>query len=149
MAALLKVAGGLARQGGVGIASPETWSAFVPRITELMEQPGFWPPFYEKGIPAILAVGFVKVHRGDELWFITKGHTLYGLPDLAYRAASHDEAERIFDLFSNIFHYMMDVGPVIEAGHTMEMETDGVVMRFDTPPTGADFIANALVLSFA
>ncbi|MGF1505732.1 MAG: hypothetical protein ACFB51_11485 [Anaerolineae bacterium] len=142
MACLLKVTAGLVAQGAVGAANHETWSAFVPEIFGLLDEPGFWQDLRAKGIPAVLTTGFVKVNVStDELWFITRGHRLYGLPELAYRAQGHQEAEGIFDVFTNIFHYMFDTGTVLHVGDTMEMdERTGQVMRFQAPPAEAAFL---------
>lgn len=72
---------------------------------------------------AILYCGFVKyeVEGTSGVWMRTYGAHLLGLPDFAAYASGHDEGQRYFDIFENVFAYLRKSGAVIAAGHTMQV----------------------------
>jgi hypothetical protein len=51
----------------------------------------------------------------------TYGAHLLGLPDFAAYASGHDEGERYFELFENIFSYLRSSGAILAPGHTMQV----------------------------
>jgi hypothetical protein len=72
---------------------------------------------------AILYCGFVKyeVDGTSGVWMRTYGAHLLGLPDFAAYASGHDEGQRYFAIFENIFAYLRNSGAVLAAGHTMQV----------------------------
>lgn len=75
---------------------------------------------------AMLYCGFVK-HEVDGVsgvWMRTYGANRLGLPDLAAHARSHDEGQRFFDIFENIFSYLRESEAKLAPGHTMQIEED-------------------------
>jgi uncharacterized protein DUF4261 len=74
----------------------------------------------------LLYCGFVKheVEGIPGVWMRTYGASQLGLPDLAAHAAGHHEGQRYFDIFENTLQYLMDSGAHLDAGHTMQIETD-------------------------
>jgi hypothetical protein len=73
---------------------------------------------------AIFYCGFIKyeVDGTPGVWMRTYGAHLLGLPDFAAHASGHDEGQRYFDIFENIFSYLRDSGSALAAGHTIQVE---------------------------
>jgi hypothetical protein len=72
----------------------------------------------------LLSVGFGKYElRGaSTVWLRTHAAHLFGLPDLAFAAASHDDAPRIAELFDDVLRHLWREGGALEAGHALERE---------------------------
>jgi hypothetical protein len=75
---------------------------------------------------SILYCGFVKleVEGISGVWMRTYGAPLLDLPDLAAHAIGHEEGQRYFDMFENIFGYLRKSGARLAAGHTMQIDQD-------------------------
>jgi hypothetical protein len=115
--ALYQVALGLIDQGATGIASHQTWACWPAAVClELLPQPQAWDLLRSEGRPAELLVGLVRLWVEGELWCLSRGHALFGLPELAYKARSYEEAQELRPLFNNIFSYMFKHGPIMQAG---------------------------------
>jgi hypothetical protein len=82
----------------------------------------------------ILFCGFVKyeVEGIPGVWMRTYGAHLLGLPDLATLAQGHHEGEKYFELFGNIFTYLLNSGARFDVGHTMQVGSD-TFMRLRAP----------------
>jgi hypothetical protein len=78
-----------------------------------------------------LYCGFVKHHVEDVngVWMRTYGAPRLGLPDLAAHAAGHHEAQRYFDVFENVFRYVLDSGARLGRAHTMEIGHEHMRLR--------------------
>jgi hypothetical protein len=74
----------------------------------------------------ILYCGFVKynVPNDTHVWMRTYGAHVLGLPDFAAYAEGHHQGQHYFDLFNNIFRYMLNTGRLLAAGHTMQVGAD-------------------------
>ena len=73
--------------------------------------------------PLYLYAGFVKyeIENASGVWMRTHGLELWDLPDLATNVESHARGQEIFEIFSNVAAYMMDKGPVLSPGHSMQI----------------------------
>lgn len=137
--ALYKVALGLINQGAIGIANEQTWSCYPAKVFEMLKKPGTWESLRTEGIPAELVIGFVKTEVEGQLWFLSKGHFLFGLPELAFKAQNHSQAEDLCNIFKNVFYYLFENGPIIRADDTMEIK-DGILLRFTAPSPKQKFL---------
>jgi len=64
---------------------------------------------------------------------VTRGFAQCGVPDLYYVSVDPDEdVGEVAGMFQNAFHYMMENGPVIQAGHSMGVD-ENVAFRFTEP----------------
>lgn len=79
--------------------------------------------------------GFVKyeVENVNGVWMRTYGADVFGLPDFAVLANSHDESEHYFMLFQDILNYLRKSGATMVAGDTMEYGDDNKVMFLRSP----------------
>ncbi len=83
----------------------------------------------------ILYCGFVKydVEGTPGVWMRTHGAPLLGLPDFAAHAKGHEEGQRYFDLFDDVFRYLRESGAEMAPGHTMQVgETEFLRLRAPT-----------------
>ncbi|MCP4597573.1 DUF4261 domain-containing protein [Neptuniibacter sp.] len=74
----------------------------------------------------ILFCGIVKykVDGIDGVWLRTYGAQLLGLPDMASLARDHSISQSIFDIFSNVFGYLLNSGVKFSEGNTMQVGED-------------------------
>lgn len=88
-----------------------------------------------------LYCGFVKYQVEDVrgVWMRTYGAPLLGLPDFAAHAAGHHEGQRYFDIFENVFRYVLESGARLSRGHTMQIGT-GEYMRLRAPKLDESFL---------
>jgi len=77
-----------------------------------------------------LFAGFVKLEvEGDSgIWMRTHGCRAFGLPDLAFHAASHEQGTATFNLFANLLAYMRESNQPFVPGDTMNIG-DGLFLR--------------------
>jgi hypothetical protein len=71
----------------------------------------------------------------------TFGAPLIELPDLAAHARGHEEGQRYFDMFENIFGYLRGPGSRLALGDTMQIGEQDYV-RFRAPSKDEDFLAD-------
>jgi Domain of unknown function (DUF4261) len=97
---------------------------------------------------SILYCGFVKIEAPGVpgVWMRTYGAPLLGLPDLAAHAKGHEEGQRYFGLFENVFAYLRETGAALAAGHTMEVGDDDF-LRFRAPGAGEKFFPTKKICS--
>jgi hypothetical protein len=97
----------------------------------------------------LLAVGFGKyeLEGPSTVWMRTHAAHLFGLPDLAYAASSHDDAPRFAELFDDVLRHLLRAGGSLGAGHTLELDGASYALRAleDHEPTFAQ-AGDALVL---
>ncbi|RYX82744.1 DUF4261 domain-containing protein [bacterium] len=124
--AVALVAGALCREGALAILNEGAHTA-VPAIlftSQFTFGTNISPSQFLRSMPPLyLFAGFVKyeVEGFDGLWIRTHGLEEFGLPNLATHARGHEQSEEVFDIFCNVASYMMAQGPVLEAGHTMQI----------------------------
>jgi len=162
MILLLKTGMGLIQQGGLAIAneqnctcfSSDMMTAFAEQITEPLELEedeelgpdeeltiNAWESLRTEGLPGELLVGFLPADIEGQIWCFSVGHTLFGLPELAYQALELSEVEEVEEHFRNIFSFIYENGPVISPGHTMSYE-GGISFKFhELPPDCKNFEA--------
>ena len=88
-----------------------------------------------------LYCGFVKYQVEDVrgVWMRTYGAPLLGLPDFAAHSAGHHEGQRYFDIFENVFRYVLESGARLSRGHTMQIGA-GEYMRLRAPKLDESFL---------
>lgn len=93
--------------------------------------------FFEflRAIPLLyLPCGFVKYNLPDGVFMRTHGAHVFGIPDLGSAVESHQQGSELFDTFNDVMNYMREKGPVLEAGHTMQVgENLHMKLRAPTP----------------
>jgi hypothetical protein len=120
--ALYRVAAAALDLGGLGVANPQTWAAYRSSSLEpIFEAEDAWRRLRDEGVPAEILVGFLTLHADDRRWAMTRGMHVFGFPELAFHADREMDAFQIRSIFNNIFYYLVERGPVLEDGHTMEM----------------------------
>jgi hypothetical protein len=142
--ALYKVALGLINQGAVGIANPQTWSSYpAEAVREVLAQPRAWALLRTAGMPAELLVGFVRVCTDGELWVVSRGQYVFGLPELAVKVRSYAEARELRSVFNKTFSYLFKHGLTGQARQKMEciLSTQGsACLRFSAPSPHQTFL---------
>jgi Domain of unknown function (DUF4261) len=88
-----------------------------------------------------LYCGFAKYEVEDKpgVWMRTHGASLLGLPDFAAYTEGHHEGERYFQMFDNILSYLRESGAKLEAGHTLQIESEEY-LRFRRPRSEETFL---------
>lgn len=79
----------------------------------------------------LLAVGFGKYELagGSAVWMRTHAAQLFGLPDLAFEAGSHDDAPRVAELFDAVLRHLAREAAALEAGQTLELDGAAYALR--------------------
>ena len=128
--AVAVVAGALCGDGGLAILNEGGRTSLPATILsdDSMKPSQFWrslPPLY-------LFAGFVKyeMENSSGVWMRTHGLEIFDLPNLATLTKGHHQGQKVFDIFNNVVAYMMEQGPVLAAGHTMQIaETQYMKLR--------------------
>ena len=79
---------------------------------------------------------FVHTHwieEGEGNWIHTHGMEQFDAPDLQVRFAEKTQHQYYSELLSNTSIYMIEPGPVLNPGHTMELKGDGVIYEIKSP----------------
>ncbi len=123
--AVALVTGALCGEGGLAILNESARTSLPASL--FASDTGMKPSQFLRELPPLyLFAGFVKYNvegvRG--VWMRTHGLEEFELPNLATHAPSHEQGGEVFDIFSNVSSYMMAQGPVLEAGHTMQIGED-------------------------
>jgi Domain of unknown function (DUF4261) len=139
--ALAATAGALARLGAIVVLNESAHTSFPAAAlsgsdseSDIMELLRAFPL-------SILYCGFVKheVEGISGVWMRTYGAPLLDLPDLAAHAIGHEEGQRYFDIFENIFGYLRESGARLAAGHTMQIGEEEY-LRFRAPSENEGFL---------
>ena len=98
----------------------------------------------------MLYSGIVKyeVEGVDGVWLRSYGAPLLGLPDLAAKIQDHSSSESIFNIFNNVFAYLLSSGAQFMAGNTMQVGDD-LFMKLRTPEADEDYLESDDVLFVA
>jgi hypothetical protein len=155
---LLKAGMALVAQGGLAVANQNNYTcipadvieAYAERAiedaaahteaesAELQEteesHDSLWESLRSEGAPGELLIGFLPAEIDGDIWFLSAGHTLFGLPELAWRAEDFSEIEEVDEHFKTIFYYLFENGPVIRAGSSLNLD-DSPPFRFSELPT--------------
>lgn len=127
MTALYAFAHALDHENLLGVVNPPAWTAH-PKADFLT--PESVRSFYED-IPFLLWIGFVKFFIDKEsYWFVTKGHHLFDVPDLAYRMEPDDDIQSMMDTFINLFYFLYEQDTVVTAGDSAEIQGTGQTYKF-------------------
>lgn len=90
-----------------------------------------------RGFPLpLIYCGLVKMEVDGVagVWMRVYGAHRFGLPDLAYRAAGHDETRFAFELFGNVLSYLRTTGKQFAPGDTLRISDDEYLrLRARTP----------------
>ncbi len=123
----------LETSGGLAVLNESAQTAMFARTwheTAELSRFEFW-----NTLPILfLYAGFVKFMRPEspEVWMTTRGLNVWGLPNLTTLAADHSQASKVFEHFNNIAAYLVSNGPVLAAGHTMQIGANAF-MRLREP----------------
>jgi Domain of unknown function (DUF4261) len=92
---------------------------------------------------AILYCGFSKyeVEGIDGVWVRTYGASLLGLPDMASLVQDHSFSQDIFDIFENVFSYLLESGATFIEGNTMQVSEDEY-MKIRLPTSEEYYLEN-------
>ena len=137
---LYKVAAAFRVQGLLGVADETAMTANPAElIGELFAPMDLATLRTNRSLPYLIWCGVIKLIKPDgQVWWVSRGHERFGLPDLAHLAPM-GEGERIMDLFESLLNYMFFDGARIEAGHTAEIGDS--LLGFEEPYEYADYIA--------
>lgn len=132
--ALFKLAAVLAGPRCAGVLHEAAWTCAPAQVVREFAKPEMLKACREQ-IPPIVFTGFVKFLDDDTVWFVSKGHHLFGVPDFVLRGTPEDKPGDILDLFMNIFLYVISSRRELAAGHTMQIAEE-VFLRFGELDTG-------------
>jgi hypothetical protein len=138
--ALAIVAAVLGRHGALVVLNEAAHTSLpAEAVSDLAAQKKAMEMFRQLPLP-YLYCGFVKheVENVTGIWMRTYAAPLLGLPDLAAHAAGHHEGQRYFDLFENVFRYILESGARVARGHTMQIGTN--YMRLRAPKLSESFL---------
>ena len=141
--ALAAAAGALARLGAIVILNESAHTSFPAAALAGADGNGDAIELLRTLPLAVLYCGFVKyeVEGTSGVWMRTYGAHLLGLPDFAAYASGHDEGQRYFSIFENIFAYLRDSEAVLAAGHTLQIGEEEL-LRFRERTADAYLLAS-------
>lgn len=139
--ALAATAGAMARLGAIVVLNESGHTSFPASALSGVDSEGDIMDLLHTLPLAILYCGFVKheVEGIPGVWMRTYGAPLLGLPDFAAHAAGHHEGQRYFDIFDNMFGYLLASGARLAAGHTMQIG-NGEYLRLREPSEDEGFL---------
>ena len=145
---LYKVAIGLCRQGAIGVSPVHLGLCFPGDfLIETLQFPAevmsdetltLWKCIREEHEPFQLLAQIGGFESGGKRYLCTNGYSFCGFPDFVYACEGDEDADDVADLFRDLFDYLMDSGPCIQAGHTMGYDED-VAFRFHEAPGDIEF----------
>jgi hypothetical protein len=116
--ALYKLAALLGGDKLRGVLIEAAWTCAPPELVREFTDAKMLKAFRETA-PPILFTGFVKFKTDDGDWFASKGHHMFGAPDLAMHG--DEQPSKVLDIFMSIFAYMTSKRVKIAAGHTLQI----------------------------
>jgi hypothetical protein len=123
--ALYKLAAVLGGTRLRGVLIEDAWTSAPPELVREFTSSEMLKTFRETP-PPILFTGFVKFRTDDGVWFASKGHHMFGAPDLAMHEGQPSD---VLDIFMNIFAYVTGKKVRIAAGHTLQI-AENVYLKF-------------------
>jgi len=137
MIALYKVARAFNHENLLGIVNENAWTAHPVADTLSPEQ----ITSYRENLPFVLWMGYIKIYTDPEhFWWVTKGHHLFDVPDLAYFVHPGEDENAILTTFINIFYYIFEQDVFVTAGDTLAIQQTGQTMRFTEVTEFEDFL---------
>jgi hypothetical protein len=139
---LALVAGVLCDQDAVVVLN-ETARTSVPSSLFTGQYDQSFSELFGSMPPLFLFAGFVKYNLEGVagVWMRTHGLEVWGLQNLATHVESHAQGSQIFDIFSNVADYMIDKGPILCAGHTMQVGED-IYLKLRDPNAEEAFLGS-------
>jgi hypothetical protein len=131
--ALALVAGALCGEGGIAVLNESALTSLPSRL--FTGENGLSRlELFRTLPPLMLFAGFVKYELEGQpgVWMRTHGLREWDLPDLATHVESHGQGSQIFEIFSDVASYMIAKGPILCAGHTMQIGED-IYMKLRDP----------------
>ena len=152
--ALAMVAGALSFEQGLAILNEGARTSIPANFARPTDEDEVKPSELWRSLPPLfLFAGFVKYEVEDApgVWMRTHGLEKFGLPNLATYTQGHHQGEEVFGIFGNVASYLLAQGPVLAAGHTMqiaetrhmklrELNDDEAVLDDGSPLLVAEFI---------
>lgn len=125
-ASMALVAGFLSNYGAIVVTNESAHTSFPAVALNGGEIDGDIVELLENLPLAMLYCGIVKyeVEGVDGVWLRSYGAPLLGLPDLASKIDDHSSSESIFEIFNNVFSYLLQSGAKFMAGNTMQVGED-------------------------
>lgn len=135
--ALYKVALTLSEHNLRGILNEAAWTFNPAGLVAELLKPDVLDEVRQQ-VPPNIWTSFMMFALEGELWCVTKGHHIFGVPDLVYRTSLEDDAApddltAIQDLLMNIFLYCLERKIVLAPGHTVSL--GGRVLRVSDAPS--------------
>ncbi|MEZ6142415.1 MAG: DUF4261 domain-containing protein [Zavarzinella sp.] len=123
--ALASVAGALSQLGAIVVLNEDACTSFPAAALSGADISGDIVELLRTLPLLVLYCGFVKyeVEGTSGVWMRTYGAHLLALPDFAVYASDHEEGQKYFDIFENIFSYLWESDAQLKAGHTMQVGT--------------------------
>jgi hypothetical protein len=143
--ALAKIAVALVPLGAIVVLNPGAFTSYPAR--DLVPRPGEELDQVLRTLPLMaLFVGFVtvKVEGVEGLWIRTCGAPLLDMPDLAMHAHDHDESQRIFLIFKDLFAAMRSTKVRFSAGDMVE--DNGMHWKFRKPRANEGFLHSSRMI---
>jgi hypothetical protein len=131
--ALGLVAGALCGEGGIAVLNAAAMAS-MPAALFTTPIGGSRLEWLANMPPLLLFAGFIafELEGREGLWVRTSGLNKWSLPDLAARLENQEMSGEIFRIFSNAASYMLAKGPILCAGHSMQIGED-IYMRLRAP----------------
>ncbi len=137
MTSLYMLAHALEDENLTAIVNENAWTAHPPADYLSAEN----IKAYQQHIPFHLWIGYVKFFTDKQrFWFVSKGHHLFDVPDLAYFIQADEKPSDIMPLFINIFYYLFENDVVVTPGDTMEISGSDHPLRFSEVKKYEDFL---------
>lgn len=127
--ALYKVMDALRNEDFLGVINESAMNCHPPGMIDAMFEADMLATTRSEP-PVFLWCGMVKFVRPDgKIWFTTRGHHAFQVPDFAYLGEGHGEGEKTFNMMNGLFQWLYGSKTVILPGHTAQFG-DGVFLRF-------------------
>ncbi len=126
---------------------PGICGAFFPPAmlalpAELLAAVGASSKELAQSLPPLCFTGLVKLFRPQGgTWYVSRGHDLFGIPDLAWLGASRTDTRQALELLHGVFEYARLSGNSLRAGDTAEWGARR--LRFRAPYEYAEQLAGA------
>ncbi len=100
------------------------------------EQHTLWNSLRIEGQPAELLVGFVPAQVEDNTWFFSAGHSLFGLPEIAYAEGNIEDFATVREYFRFLFRHFfrnpdqMKKGKSVSVGDAVSISLEALPRRY-------------------
>lgn len=142
--AAMALVGGLLAEFGAIVVTNETACTSVPATALCAANIAGDILEWLETLPLVmLYCGLVKyqLESSRGLCMRTYGAPALGLPDLAAFVADNAHGQMVFDIFNDVFAYLLSSGAQLAAGHTMQVGDD-VYMKLRAPAVGEEVLSS-------